>query len=65
MIGHRPKLDSSMGIRVGRMRVPALDDDNGISSLPRRLKPEGGRRERSGRAYEVDETRDGGERIRH
>jgi hypothetical protein len=38
MMGHRSKLDSSMGIRVGRMRVPALDDDNGISSLPRRLK---------------------------
>ena len=31
----RSELDSGMGFRVGRMRVPALDDDNGISSSSR------------------------------
>jgi len=37
ILGYRPKLDSSMGIRISRLRIPTLDDDHGISSLRRRL----------------------------
>jgi hypothetical protein len=31
----RPELDSDMGIPIGGMRIPPLDDDHGIPGVPR------------------------------
>ena len=37
MLTCRPELDSRVGIPVGGMRLPAVDDDHGIPGLRRRF----------------------------
>lgn len=37
MLDHRPELDSGMGIPIGGMCIPPLDDDHGIPGVPRRF----------------------------
>ena len=60
---YRSKLDSRVGIRISGLRVPALDDDNGISSLPRRLKATKVSNERRVSGHMGDEIREGRKRI--